>query len=345
MADRARKLRMKMKKEFKAKEEEEKKIEEEKKKFEEKKIKFRQIVIEKDSDDSDGDPLPPKKEEKEEEKPKEPETPKEEIDPLSFFERPSAQIEIQPENPLLAMGIKIENTIESKDDDESDKDDKKNNDNNQETEGLDRKTPFGVMKLSLMDIMGAKLSLKGGENGIKEKEEKERKEKEEKEKKLKAQNKEENKDDNTGPKKLIKTLDEKNKEILEQLQLESQNNADAAKEVTLPELEISKKKALFKRLNSNKRKVISFRLKRGLNQDLSEIIIQKIEELKKIPNFNAFDKIQIILDKRALPKYIFEEDDDVQKINDNDESYPEDRKANIDLAFIMRQTPTSNIVT
>lgn len=345
MADHARKLRMKMKKELKAKVEEEKKIEEEKKKFEEKKIKFKQIVIEKDSDDSDDDPIPHKKEEKEEEKPKEPETPKEEIDPLSFFERPSVQIEIQPENPLLAMGIKIESTIESKDDIESDKDDKAKNDIKQETEGLDRTTPFGVMKLSLMDIMGAKLSLKGGDNGIKQKEEKERKEREEREKKLKAQKKEENKGNDSGPKKLIKTLDEKNKEILEQLQLESQNNADAAKEVALPELEISKKKALFKRLNSNKRKVISFRLKKGLNQDLSEIIIQKIEELKKIPNFNAFDKIQNILDKRALPKYIFEEDEDVQKINDNDESYPEDRKANIDLAFIMKQTPTTNIVT
>lgn len=345
MAERARLLRQKMKKELKKKEDEEKKIIEEKKKEEEKKFKFKKIVIQ-NSDDEDSDEEKPvvvqkKEEEKVEEKPKEPE-PVKEIDPLDFFERPSLQIEVKVDDPLESLGIKLDELVTK--DEESEESSVQGSAQNSKRNSKvapvpDKGTAFGVMKLSLMDIMGAKMGLKANEKQQKEKEEKEKKEKEEKEKKEKEKEK---KEEDKEPKKIIKTLEEKNKEIMEQLQLESQN-PEAANEVVLPELQIEQKKALFKRLNSSKRKVTSLRIKKGLNQDLSEIIVQKIDELKKIPNFNSYDKIQIIIDKRALAKYIFENDDDVQKINDNDEPYPEERKTNIDLAFIMKQTPTNNI--
>ena len=114
MAERARLLRQKMKKELKKKEDEEKKKIEEKKKEEEKKFKFKKIVIQ-NSDDEDSDEEKPvvvqkKEEEKVEEKPKEPE-PVKEIDPLDFFERPSLQIEVKVDDPLESLGIKLDELV------------------------------------------------------------------------------------------------------------------------------------------------------------------------------------------------------------------------------------------
>ena len=114
MAERARLLRQKMKKELKKKEDEEKKKIEEKKKEEEKKFKFKKIVIQ-NSDDEDSDEEKPvvvqkKEEEKVEEKPKEPE-PVKEIDPLDFFERPSLQIEVKVDDPLESLGIKLDEEV------------------------------------------------------------------------------------------------------------------------------------------------------------------------------------------------------------------------------------------
>ena len=93
----------------------------------------------------------------------------------------------------------------------------------------------------------------------------------------------------------------------------------------------------LKKLSPNKTKVSKLLIEKGWNKNLHEMINQKVEELKLLPGYNVNSKINDILDKRKRMKYLFENDPDVMVIKGENYEFKR-KKYNVDLVSIMKQS-------
>ena len=96
----------------------------------------------------------------------------------------------------------------------------------------------------------------------------------------------------------------------------------------------------LRKLSPSKTKVSKLLIEKEWNKNLNEMINQKVEEVKLLPGFNLNNKINDILDNRKRMKYLFENDPDVMVIKGENYEFKR-KKYNVDLVSIMKQTVKS----
>ena len=116
--------------------------------------------------------------------------------------------------------------------------------------------------------------------------------------------------------------------------------------VELPELNEQKKQIMLKKMRKTINKMSSLRIQKHMDSELRQMIEEKIEELKKLKGVN-YSKIASTVEELILslkqPDYYFGDDEDVHQITDVQEPYNVEPRKDIDFAFLMKQTDTSNV--